>query len=374
MSLGLLILGLVLFSALIVVHELGHFFVAQRNGVGIEEFGFFFPPKLWSRKTKKGWIFSINLIPLGGFVRLVGERDSDRRKGSFGAASLGVKAKIMLAGVGMNLVAAFVLLTALAWVGMPQLVNNQFSVKSDTKIIRNEDLIGYVEPGSPAQKAGLVASDELVALIPAHGAAVALNSAANLPSITKRFAGQTVSLKYVHSKHVETKQITLRSEQVVAASAKTNNPKGALGVSPTQYTLSRATWSAPVTAGGLMAQITALTFKGLGNALAGLAQGNTAKASAQVSGPVGIFEILKTGSLLGYQFVLMIIAVISLSLAIMNVLPIPVLDGGKLFLTLIARVTHKTLSEGAEAAIYGISFAVLIVFIILITIVDVHRF
>src|ERR1700722_6693644 len=144
--------------------------VARRNGGGIEEFGIFFPPKLWSHKTKEGWIFSINLIPLGGFVRLKGEHDGDTHKGSFGAASLGAKTKIMLAGVGMNLLAAFVLLTILAWVGMPQLVNNQYTVKSDTKVVKNEDLIGYIEPGSPAQKAGLATSDQLLAIIPAHGA------------------------------------------------------------------------------------------------------------------------------------------------------------------------------------------------------------
>src|ERR1700735_2400344 len=107
MSIGLLILALVLFILLVVVHEMGHFIVARRNGVGVEEFGIFFPPRLWSHKTKAGWVFSFNLIPLGGFVRLKGESDSAKGKGTFGAASLGSKTKIMLAGVGMNLLAAF---------------------------------------------------------------------------------------------------------------------------------------------------------------------------------------------------------------------------------------------------------------------------
>src|ERR1019366_5517078 len=155
MSLGLLILGLFLFVMLVVVHEFGHFIVARRNGVGIEEFGIFFPPKLWSRKTKKGWIFSINLLPLGGFVRLKGEHDADKRPGSFGAATLITKVKVMLAGVGMNLLTAFVLLTILAWVGLPQLVNNQYSIKSDAHSVKNETLVGAVENNSPASKVGL---------------------------------------------------------------------------------------------------------------------------------------------------------------------------------------------------------------------------
>jgi regulator of sigma E protease len=373
MSISLLILGLVLFILLVVVHEFGHFLIARRNGVEIEEFGIFFPPTIWSRKTKNGWKFSVNLIPLGGFVKMKGEHDSDTRPHTFGAAPLWAKVKIMLAGVAMNLLAAFVLLTALAWIGLPQLVNNQFTVKSDTKTVKSEVLVGYVESNSPAQKAGLSDTDQLMAIIPTVGKPITITTADLLPNTTKRFAGQTVKVEYMHDKQVETKQVTLLSQAVVAASQKTNNPKGYLGISPTQYTLRRSTWSAPVTAVGLLGQITALTFKGLATAIVGLVQGNTAKATAQVTGPVGIFELLKTGSLLGYQFVLMLVAIISLSLAIMNVLPIPALDGGRLFVTLITRARGKALSETAEAVIYGTGFAFLILLVILITIVDVNR-
>src|SRR4051812_6435128 len=112
MPLFLLILGLVLFVGLVVIHEFGHFLVARRNGVDVEEFGIGFPPTAWSRKikSKKGdFKFSINWLPLGGFVRLKGEHDADKAPGSFGAASLPAKVKIMAAGVAMNLLAAFVL-------------------------------------------------------------------------------------------------------------------------------------------------------------------------------------------------------------------------------------------------------------------------
>ncbi|MGH7237873.1 MAG: site-2 protease family protein, partial [Candidatus Saccharimonadales bacterium] len=106
MSVGLLILGIFLFIMLVVVHELGHFIVARRNGVGAEEFGIFFPPRLWKKRIKsaKGdYDLSINLLPLGGFVRLHGEHDSDTEPGTYGAAILKNKMKIMLAGVAMNL-------------------------------------------------------------------------------------------------------------------------------------------------------------------------------------------------------------------------------------------------------------------------------
>ena len=373
MSVGLVVLGVVLFVLLIIVHEAGHFIVARRNHVDVEEFGIFFPPRLWSRKTTAGWEFSINLLPLGGFVRLKGEHDEDKGKGTYGSAKLGSKAKILLAGVTMNVVVAFLLLTLLGWVGLPKLINNQFTIKSDTHVSKNEILIGSVIPGSPAAKAGLETTDQLTKIISSSQKIYKVTSADNLPSITKSLAGQTVTVDYTRDKQQHSERITLLSQKIVLASQKTKNPKGYLGISPTQYTLYRYTWSSPVVALGILKQFTVLTFKGLGSVVAGLARGNTTQATSQVTGPVGIFEILKDGSLLGYQFVLIIVAVISLSLAIMNILPIPALDGGKLFVTLVARVLRKKLTAKIENALYGAGFALLIVLIILITIVDVRR-
>jgi len=147
-----------------------------------------------------------------------------------------------------------------------------------------------------------------------------------------------------------------------------------LGISPAEYTLRRSTWSAPIVAGGLIKQFTELTFKGLGSAVANVFRGEGNKASEQVSGPVGIFFILKQGSLMGYQFILLIIAIISLTLAIMNVLPIPALDGGRLFVTLLYRAIRKPLTPRAEDLIHGTGFAALMLLFVLITVVDVKRF
>lgn len=384
----LLVIGILLFIGLVVVHEWGHFIMARRSGVTVEEFGIFFPPRLWSRQTKGGWRFSINALPLGGFVRLKGEHDTDTARGSFGAASLSNKSRIMAAGVVMNLLTALALLTVLAWLGMPKLVNNQFTVKSDTKVIKREVIISAIEPGSPAQKAGLQPSDRLLKLGP-PGNEQKLSSAADLPRVTRHYAGQTVDVSYARGGQVRHTVLTLRSLNDVAASQHTPNPKGYMGVYPVEYSLQRSTWSAPVVAAGLSAQFTALTFQGLGRALAGVGglvagslTGNTTarqhgqtEATSQVSGPVGIFMILKDGSAMGYQFMLMIIAVISLTLAIMNILPIPALDGGRLWLTLVARgLFKKPLPPKREELINGIGFAFLMLLVILITFVDVHRF
>jgi len=383
MGIFLLVLGLVLFIGLVVVHELGHFWAARRGGVDIEEFGLFFPPRLYKRRMKSGYDFTVNLLPLGGFVKLKGEHDSDKGKGSYGAARTWTKVKIMLAGVVMNLVAALVLFTLLGWLGMPKLIDNQFTIKSDTHVVKNSVLISYLEPKSPAAHAGLQVRDQLLTI-----GGVKVTTAQTLPALTKQFAGKSVAVMYERDSKTHSTTATFLSAATVTASKKAKHPKGYLGIEPAEYTLQRSTWSAPVMAVGLSAQLTVLTYQGLGHALAGLGgifagalTGNhTAReqaqtsASSQVSGPVGIFVILKDGSLLGYQFMLLIIAVISLTLAIMNVLPIPALDGGRLFVMVISRLFKKQIAPKTEEAIYGTGFAVLMLLIVVITVVDVKRF
>lgn len=381
----LFVLAIILFLALIITHEMGHFLVAKRNGVKAEEFGIFFPPKLWGKKMKGGWEFTINLLPLGGFVKLKGEHDSDTEKGSFGAASDLAKAKIMLAGVAVNLATALLLFTLLALVGMPKIpgIDNQFTVKSDTKIVRQDVLAGLVEKNSPAAKAGLQVNDKLISI----GGVKLVDR--ELSSLTKQFAGQTVAVVYERAGVVKTTQATLLSVKAVEASQKTDTPKGHLGVVSQEVVVQRSTWSAPIVAVGLSAQLTGLTMQGLGHALQGLGgtiaggitgnsvarQNAQTEASSQVSGPLGIYFALKGGSSLGVLYMLFLIAIIALTLAIMNVLPIPALDGGRLYMMLASRLTKaKRLTPKLEEGIVGASFLLLIALIVLITVVDVKRF
>ncbi len=373
MSILLLILGIVLFVGLVVVHEFGHFLAARRNGVDVEEFGIGFPPRAWSKKTKDGFIFSLNWLPIGGFVRLKGESDAATESGTLGAASTWAKTQIMLAGVGMNLLMAFILLTALAWIGLPKFIENQFTVKGDTQVVRNDVLIGYLEPGSPASKGGLQARDKLLS-IGAGNKTEPIKDASDLPGLTEKYAGQKVGIAYERKGQQQDTTLQLRSKQEVEASKKTSEPKGYMGVSPAELTLTRSTWSAPIVGAGLIGQFTAATFQGLGTMLAAIFQGQGSKAAEQVSGPVGIVVLLKDGSLLGYEFVLMIIAIISLTLAIMNVLPIPALDGGRLFMVLLSRLFGKQMSQEMEERIVGASFVFLLFLIVMVTVVDVKRF
>lgn len=382
----LLAVGLILFVLLVVLHEYGHFLVAKRNGVEVEEFGVGFPPKLFGKKLGKGIFegyYTINLLPLGGFVRLKGEHDADKSKGAFGAVSTKAKLRIMLAGVGMNLITALIMFTGLALVGMPQIVDNQFTVKSNSTVSRSEVLAGYVDAGSPAEKAGITGGSQIVSI---NG--VTLTEKAQLREQTSANAGKTVPIVYQKNGNQTTTNATLLTQAEVEASQKTDNPKGYLGVVPTEYKLVRSTWSAPVVAVGLSTQLTGLTLKALGEAVANLgkalgsavtgqgqqAKKEAAKAGENVSGPVGIYAVLKQGASLGFQFVLFIVAIISLTLAIMNALPIPALDGGRAAVMLAFRAAKKPLTQKTEERIHGIGFAVLISLFVVITIVDVRRF
>ncbi len=374
MSLGLIILGLVLFVALVVVHEFGHLIAARRNGVDVEEFGIGFPPKAWGKTLKSGMLFTINWLPLGGFVKLKGEHDADTEKGSYGAASLWAKTKIISAGVVVNLFVAVVMFTLLALIGMPKIIDNQFTVASDTKVVKNQVLVGLVEENSPASKAGLQVRDQLISIEGDDGNVKDVSSAENLPEITSEFAGKTVKIAYERDGNPAAGETTLRTTEEVEKSKGTDNPVGYLGVVPTEYTLQRSTWSAPIVGIGISKQFTELTYKGLASVVTGIFKGNTAQATEQVSGPVGVFVLIRDGSKLGIQFILMIIAVISLTLALMNALPIPALDGGRLFVTYLYRILGKKLTPKAEEVIHGTGFFVLMGLFVLITFVDVKRF
>lgn len=380
MGIVFFVLGLILFIGLILIHEWGHFIMARRSGVEVEEFGLGFPPRAKIIKKHSGTIYSLNWLPLGGFVKLKGEHDIDEEPGTFGATTTWNKVRIMMAGVVMNLATALVLLTLVALIGMPKIVDNQTTVASDTKIIqrpRNEGVvrIGEVVDDSPAARAGLAEEDEIVSI-----GNQTIDTPQQVSDATELYAGQPTLVTIQRGQEQQTFAITL------------NETSPYLGVGPYSaqegLEIRRSTWSAPIVALGVTRDFTVATFKGLGSALKGLGsiiaglvtgnqqarqQGQT-EASSQVAGPVGIFAVLYEISRQGIGLVLFIIAIISLTLAIMNALPIPALDGGRLFVTLLFRAFKKPLLPAVEERIHGTGFMVLMALFVLITIVDVRRF
>ncbi len=376
---GGICVGLLILVVLVVIHELGHAIAARRNGVIVEEFGIGFPPKAWSKKLKNGVLFSINWLPLGGFVKLQGENDAAHKKGDYGAASMWAKTKILLAGVTINWLAAAVILTILAITGLPKVVDNQFQVPSDTTTITKPVTVGFISDNSPAQKAGLKVKDQLIRLNNQH-----ISSPDKLVNLTQKYRGQKVSVVYKHDNQRANTNIRLNSSD--------KNNEGYLGVSPTQQVIQKSTWSAPIVGIGTTAQFTGVTFKGLGNLVVNIAKGLTAKlssdqttrsegskelgaAGASVAGPIGILGVIFPAAVAsGLTSLLLLTAIISLTLALINVLPIPALDGGRLFVTLVFKGLKKPLTKEKEEKIHGTGFAFLMLLVVVVTAADVSKF
>jgi len=363
-----IIVILILFSSLVLLHEYGHFVVARRNGVDVEEFGFGFPPKLYGRKYK-GVLYSLNLLPLGGFVRLKGEDANDMSKGSFAASSLSAKAKILMAGVGMNLLTAFIIFYALSVTGLPGL-GKQFepSFLKPTYAQNKQLVLSEVEKNSPAAAAGLKRGDYVLAL---NGNT--LSTDVQLHDLTKSNAGREVALTIKHGDTVKDIKLTLRPP-----SAKS----GFLGVVSQQVyklrydPLQAVAAASYVTLALLIATIVGVLqlFMALPSLIFGLFTPSVPAAAAAASGPVGIIFILNSISSLGWAYVLLFMANISVALAAFNALPLPALDGGRLFISVIQRVTKRNWKPETEAKYHAIGFIALIGLMVLISVYDVRKY
>lgn len=372
-----IVLGLIILVLLVVVHELGHAIVARRNGVVVEEFGIGFPPRAWGKKLKNGIEFTLNWLPLGGFVKLQGEYDSATGKGDYGAVSYWVKTKILLAGVLINWLVAGVLLTILAWTGLPQVIPNQFSVPQDMSVQNKGDVsIAALIDDYPAARAGLKEGDIIETF-----AGKEVTTVEQLIALTHQYRGETVAVGYERNDKKQTKQVTLRdSEQGTVFGA-------GLG----QMQLARYTWSAPIVGFGTTLQLTGITLQGVGDIVVNLAQGLAGKVSLSdqaqeaadkklqevgnnVAGPVGILGVLfPSVQQAGIIQIVFFSALISLTLAVMNILPIPGLDGGRWYTMTIFRLLKKPLTKEREEVIQTVGVLLLLVIIVAVTVSDVTK-
>jgi len=372
-----IIIGLIILVILVVAHEFGHAYAAMRSGVVVEEFGIGFPPKAWAKKLKNGVLFSLNWLPLGGFVKLQGESDAASNKGDYGAASMINKTKILLAGVVVNWLIAVVLLTILAWVGLPKILPNQFVVPSDTTYVSQPVEIAGIIKGHPAEKAGLKSGDSVIRF-----AGQGVPDVERLQDLIKQNKGKTVSIIYSRDGQEHAARVTLSND----------SSGGIMGVQLDQRESIKATWSAPIVGVATTAQYTWATLEGVGNVLGNVVNGlvlqlspnsadhhqaaqelQTAKDS--VAGPIGIVGVIfPAAQKAGIIQLVFLTAIISLTLAVMNILPIPALDGGRLAVTIIFKLTHKKLTKEREEKIQMVGFSILMGLVILVTIIDVTRF
>ena len=375
--------GLAVLVVLVTIHELGHALAALKNGVVVEEFAIGFPPTIWSKKLKNGVDFKINILPLGGYVKLQGEHDAASEKGDYGAASFWAKTQILFAGVFFNFVFACVLMTILAWIGLPQVLSNQFRLANDGRIERSAVRAGLVTPDGSADRAGLKKDDQILKI---DGKTI--DSPEMMRTLTKELAGREVTVEY---RRTSGKQ-TVAQVQVKISDHETAKQKGYIGMIPVQDAKIYAGWSAPIVGVGTVVQMMGETLKGVGqlfaNFFGGLVQKlsfdqatrqqadqKIAQAGQAVAGPVGllgvIFPALIGGELTTF---VLFVAIISLTLAVMNALPIPALDGGRWVVTAIFRGLKKPLSKELEEQIHGTGMMVLLALTLLITISDVFKF
>lgn len=403
-------MGLFMLVFLVTAHEFGHFLMARRNGVEVEEFGICFPPRAicwrkvdgkWKRIPKKQWekmpgeglVISLNWLPIGGFCQMKGESAADTAKGSFGAASYWRKTKILFGGVAANWLVSFVILTVLAFTGMPHFIQNQFTVKSDTRAVVLEPVkIASVIAGSPAEKAGFKEGDVLkhasygvgIACIEApcpQPGEVDIETPDDFTEANAKNAGENVTVTYERDGVETTAEVQLNN----------SDAEYLFGATISGAALYRNTWSAPIVGAGTMLQITGETFKGIGTLLvkffsgivkqinfdAGVRQAGAEElktASDSMSGPVGIVGILFpafTNS--GASYLFFLVAIISISLACMNVLPIPALDGGRWLLITIFKLRKKKLTKEKEEKIVSKAFTVIILLSLIVTVIDIIR-
>lgn len=411
------IVGLIILMLLVVAHEFGHFIMARRSGVRVREFGIGFPPcaiawvkqkkpeasekkqqkpknkaestesqveRKWQKIPKADWdreqdelIFSLNWLPIGGFCALDGESDSDTRPGTFGAASFWDKTKVLFGGVIMNWLVAAVILTILALTGMPQFINHQFYLGQDAQIVGNGVTIEEVMPNTPAEKAGFKKGDQIVKV---NGEEILYPN--DISQYDAQHTGKDV--KYTIRRNDQEQELTARL-----------NPEGSeyiLGISMSYgQTFVKSTWSAPIVGIGTTIQITGETFRGFGQLVANLCSGlvsqfsgdntvreagrsNLSSAGESVSGPIGIIGVIFPAFVRsGPTNLAFLAALISISLACMNILPIPALDGGRWAMIAFYRLRGKKLKKETEEKIVSRAFMALLILILVISILDITK-
>lgn len=350
MLFSILIFILVL-SVLILVHELGHFFTAKKCGIKVEEFGFGIPPRIWGKKVGET-IYSINALPFGGFVRLHGEQEETEEtniRRSFLHKSKGKRALVIVAGVIMNFVLAIVAFA---------IVYSFSGIPKDTGRIKVVD----VAAGSPAEKAGIVVGDIITKVDK-----VEVSDSDLFISKTFEFKGKKVAYELLR----EDKTLT------VNVSPRENPPEGEGPVGVTITTMELfypPVWQRPFYGiyygfkDGIYWGKTILF--GLGDMIGGLFRGQTPEG---VSGPIGIYAITTEASKGGFLMLLNFVGILSLNLGILNILPFPALDGGRLLFIGIEAVTRKKVSQKTEAIINSIGFYLLIALLLAVTIGDIKK-
>lgn len=348
----------IILSVLILVHEIGHFLLARLFKIKIEEFGLGYPPKIFGKKIGET-IYSLNLLPFGGFVRMMGEdsieqvKDKRQINRAFYKQKKRVRIIVLMAGVVMNFLLGIVLFAAIyTHIGIPEQVDYL--------------LVTAITKDSPADKAGIKAEDKIIGI-----------EGWQKPERTELVNS---FVEFINQHQGEEIKIYLQANREVRVKprvkAETPEGEGSLGVGITNMDLVMyPVWQRPFR--GMVVGVKEATGWGkeivlsLGKTLWELAKGKVPK---DVAGPVGIYEISKGVVQEGWLAIFQFVAILSINLSILNLLPLPALDGGRLFFVGIETIRRKRIKPETEQLIHMIGIVLLLGLMALITINDVRRF
>jgi regulator of sigma E protease len=360
-----IVLLIIILVALILVHELGHLIVAKLSGMRVDEFGIGYPPRAFTILKGKETELTFNWLPFGGFVKIYGE-DSDATSTdgrAFTDKNRLLQALVLLAGVSTNLIFAWILISASLAVGTPRALEDNEIAQAKDAIITVSDIL----PGSPAEDAGLKIGDSITKAITPAGTFVTADPKAFTDYIARDIKGTPITF-----------DIRRNGEEMIlsAIPAKNTIPtqpeRVALGVGiavvgTVPVPLSRA----PILGAEYTWEITKETAIGLGHFFVSIL---TFSANlSQIAGPVGIAGAVGTASKAGLSALVSLTAIISINLAIINLIPIPALDGGRLLFVIIESITRRKIHPAIANTINTAGFGLLILLMLVVTAHDVWK-
>ncbi len=353
------IIFIIVIGVLVLVHEFGHFVFAKRAGMKVEEFGFGFPPRLYGWK-KGETIYSINWIPFGGFVKILGEDGDTRAPTSFASASFVNRFLVLVAGVIMNFLLAAFLLMIVNFFGLRiGLIDDQAGSAKDVKV-----QIVSVTAGSPAETAGLQPLDTIEGY-KQNGSVVPIKTTKDVQDAVASHLGQSLTLEIQSGTGVVEKTLTPR----------VNPPEGqgAIGISlaltgTIAYPWYEAIWRGISDA----AFLTIATVQGYYALLETLFIHG--RLIADVSGPIGIATLTGAAARVGFNYLLQFVAMISINLAVLNIIPFPALDGGRVLMLIIEKAKGSPVHKSVESWINMVGFYLLVALMLYVTYKDISKF
>ncbi len=347
---------LIVLAVLIFVHELGHFLFAKACGIRVDAFAIGFGPRIFSKKVGEV-VYSLNLIPFGGYVKIFGENPDDESiNGEDKARSFVHKPKlqqisVLFAGILFNLIFAWILATIAFTFGVATSADSYPEYKD--RMTDSSITITFVTAGSPAQKAGLKAGDVLL-----------VKSVEDTQKLINESAGKEVTLKYIRS--------GVESEAKVIAEKGIVEHKYAIGISMEDVSILRLPIHLAFVEGFKFTNnmITATIF-GIYDLFAGMFNGESKLSS--VTGPIGIAGLVGDAAKLGFTYLIMFTAVISINLGILNAVPFPALDGGRILFVIIESIIRRPIKPVIANTVNAIGFGLLILLMVVVTYKDIVK-